>query len=104
MSLPAAFVRDAERLIPQDRRFTDALSTLAFGTDASFYRLIPKLVIRVESEDEVVELLHLARRDQVAVTVRAAGTSQVRNEKGDRQVGVSPAWISGGKSRIADQR
>ena len=75
MSLPAAFVRDAERLIPQDRRFTDALSTLAFGTDASFYRLIPKLVIRVESEDEVVELLRLARRDQVAVTFRAAGTS-----------------------------
>ncbi|OZY63809.1 FAD-binding and (Fe-S)-binding domain-containing protein [Pseudomonas fragi] len=75
MSLPAAFVRDAERLIPQDRRFTDALSTLAFGTDASFYRLIPKLVIRVESEDEVVELLRLARRDQVSVTFRAAGTS-----------------------------
>ncbi|MES2870539.1 MAG: FAD-binding and (Fe-S)-binding domain-containing protein [Pseudomonadota bacterium] len=75
MSLPAAFVRDAERLIPQDRRFTDALSTLAFGTDASFYRLIPKLVVRVESEDEVVELLRLARRDQVPVTFRAAGTS-----------------------------
>ena len=74
MSLPAAFVRDAERLIPEDRRFTDALSTLAFGTDASFYRLIPKLVIRVESEDEVVELLRLARRDQVSVTFRAAGT------------------------------
>ena len=75
MSLPAAFARDAERLIPQDRRFTDPLSTLAFGTDASFYRLIPKLVIRVESEDEVVELLRLARRDRVAVTFRAAGTS-----------------------------
>ena len=75
MSLPAAFVRDAERLIPQDRRFNDPLSTLAFGTDASFYRLIPKLVIRVESEDEVVELLRLARRDQVSVTFRAAGTS-----------------------------
>ena len=75
MSLPAAFVRDAERLISQDRRFNDPLSTLAFGTDASFYRLIPKLVIRVESEDEVVELLSLARRDQVSVTFRAAGTS-----------------------------
>ena len=75
MSLPAEFVRDAERLIPQDRRFNDPLSTLAFGTDASFYRLIPKLVIRVESEDEVVELLKLARRDQVSVTFRAAGTS-----------------------------
>ena len=75
MSLPVTFARDTERLIPQDRRFTDALSTLAFGTDASFYRLIPKLVIRVESEDEVVELLRLARRDQVPVTFRAAGTS-----------------------------
>lgn len=75
MSLPAAFLRDTERLIPQDRRFTDALSTLAFGTDASFYRLIPKLVVRVESEDEVVELLRLARRDNVSVTFRAAGTS-----------------------------
>ncbi|MGE8348212.1 FAD-binding and (Fe-S)-binding domain-containing protein [Pseudomonas helleri] len=75
MSLPATFTRDAERLIPHDRRFTDPLSTLAFGTDASFYRLIPQLVIRVESEDEVVELLNLARRDQVPVTFRAAGTS-----------------------------
>ncbi|MGO2710618.1 FAD-binding and (Fe-S)-binding domain-containing protein [Pseudomonas helleri] len=75
MSLPATFTRDAERLIPDDRRFTDPLSTLAFGTDASFYRLIPQLVIRVESEDEVVELLNLARRDQVPVTFRTAGTS-----------------------------
>lgn len=75
MSLPAAFLRDAQQLIPQERRFDDPLSTLAFGTDASFYRLIPKLVIRVESEDEVVTLLQLAQRDRVPVTFRAAGTS-----------------------------
>lgn len=75
MSLPAAFLRDAQQLIPPERRFDDPLSTLAFGTDASFYRLIPKLVVRVESEDEVVALLQLARRDQVPVTFRAAGTS-----------------------------
>ncbi|MDB6145502.1 MAG: FAD/FMN-dependent dehydrogenase [Pseudomonas sp.] len=75
MSLPAAFVREAERLIPKNRRFDDPLSTLAFGTDASFYRLIPKLVIRVESEDEVVALLKLAQAEKVPVTFRAAGTS-----------------------------
>src|SRR5574343_242282 len=66
MSLPAAFLHTVERLIPRDRRFDDALSTLAFGTDASFYRLIPKLVVRVESEAEVIALLK---------AVRAAGTS-----------------------------
>ncbi|KAF1005410.1 MAG: hypothetical protein GAK32_02640 [Pseudomonas fluorescens] len=75
MSLPAAFLTDVAQLIPKDRRFDDPLSTLAFGTDASFYRLIPQLVVRVESEDEVVALLQLARRDQVPVTFRAAGTS-----------------------------
>src|SRR5450830_655451 len=75
MSLPQPFLHAVERLIPRERRFDDPLSTLAFGTDASFYRLIPKLVIRVESEDEVVALLKLASRDQVPVTFRAAGTS-----------------------------
>ncbi|HYQ39360.1 MAG TPA: FAD-binding oxidoreductase, partial [Pseudomonas sp.] len=75
MSLPASFISAVERLIPRERRFDDPLSTLAFGTDASFYRLIPQLVLRVESEAEVVELLKLADAQRVAVTFRAAGTS-----------------------------
>jgi D-lactate dehydrogenase len=75
MSLPAAFLTAVERLIPTDRRFDDPLSTLAFGTDASFYRLIPKLVVRVEAELEVVDLLKLASAHQMPVTFRAAGTS-----------------------------
>ena len=51
-----SFLETVERLIPRERRFDDPLSTLAFGTDASFYRLIPKLVLRVESEDEVAAI------------------------------------------------
>ncbi|WP_449432596.1 FAD-binding and (Fe-S)-binding domain-containing protein [Pseudomonas putida] len=73
--LPATFTTAVARLIPRERRFDDALSTLAFGTDASFYRLIPKLVVRVEAEHEVVALLKLAAADRVPVTFRAAGTS-----------------------------
>ena len=55
-SLPTNFSHSIKLLIPESRRFTDPMSTLAFGTDASFYRLIPKLVVRVESEDEVVAI------------------------------------------------
>ncbi len=73
--LPAAFLAEVERLIPAEGRFDDPLSTLAFGTDASFYRLIPKLVVRVESEAEVIALLKLAHAENVPVTFRAAGTS-----------------------------
>jgi D-lactate dehydrogenase len=75
MSLPSAFLTAVHRLIPAERRFDDPLSTLAFGTDASFYRLIPKLVVRVEAELEVVDLLKLAGMHRVPVTFRAAGTS-----------------------------
>jgi len=75
MSLPAEFLAATRQLIPSERLFDDALSTLAFGTDASFYRLIPRLVVRVESEQEVVVLLRLAAAYGVAVTFRAAGTS-----------------------------
>ena len=75
MSLPVTFLAAVERLIPRHRRFDDQLSTLAFGTDASFYRLIPKLVLRVESEAEVIQLLQLAGSHRVPATFRAAGTS-----------------------------
>jgi len=74
-ALPSEFLAAVERLIPAERRFDDPLSTLAFGTDASFYRLVPKLVVRVESEAEVVGLLELAHAQRVPVTFRAAGTS-----------------------------
>lgn len=40
---------------PQDRVFDDPLRTLVYGTDASFYRLVPRVVVHVESEDEVIK-------------------------------------------------
>lgn len=61
--------------IPESRLITDPLRTLAYGTDASFYRLIPQLVVRVESELEVVRLIKLANEQGTPLTFRAAGTS-----------------------------
>ena len=61
--------------IPQERLYTDALRTHAYGTDASFYRLNPKAVVKVETEEEVVNVLHAAREHHTPVTFRAAGTS-----------------------------
>ncbi|MBO4842127.1 MAG: FAD-binding oxidoreductase [Bacteroidales bacterium] len=62
-------------VIPKERMFHDALSTLAYGTDASFYRLIPKLVIRARDEREIAAILHQADAMNIPVTFRAAGTS-----------------------------
>lgn len=62
-------------MIPAQRLISDPLRRLAYGTDASFYRLVPRLVVVVEREDEVVGLLALCRSLEVPVTFRAAGTS-----------------------------
>ena len=61
--------------IPESRVFIDPLRTLAWGTDASFYRLTPKIVVKARSVDEVVLLLAASREHGVPLTFRAAGTS-----------------------------
>jgi len=62
-------------VIPGEHLITDPLRTLAFGTDASFYRLIPRLVVKAENEAQVAAVLDAAHRQGRAVTFRAAGTS-----------------------------
>ena len=61
--------------IPQDRIYTDELRRFAWGTDAGFYRLVPKIVVRAKDEQEVAQLLRTATSEGVPVTFRAAGTS-----------------------------
>lgn len=70
-----SFLHDIARFIPGDRLYTDELRRLAWGTDAGFYRLIPQIVIRSDSEEEVSMLLKVADKYQLPVTFRAAGTS-----------------------------
>ncbi len=69
------FYKKIEKTISKQRLITDPLLTVAFGTDASFYRLIPKIVINVETEGEVQLILHEASQRRLPVTFRAAGTS-----------------------------
>ncbi len=67
--------RQLVSFIPESRLVSDPLRTLAYGTDASFYRLIPKLVVEVADENEVARTLRVAGERNTPVTFRAAGTS-----------------------------
>ncbi len=55
--------------------YTDDMRTLAWGTDAGFYRRLPQVVVRSLNEQEVSQLLALAHEMKLPVTFRAAGTS-----------------------------
>ena len=69
------FYDKVKTLIPKERLFHDSLSTLAFGTDASFYRYTPKLVIKAQNNAEIQHILKNAWEMGIPVTFRAAGTS-----------------------------
>ena len=71
----AAFLADIRKFIPSDRIYTDELRTLGWGTDASFYRQIPKIVIRSDGEEEVSRIVTACAKRHLPFTFRAAGTS-----------------------------
>jgi len=71
----SAFKEEATQIVPKERIVDDQVRTFAYSTDASFYRLEPKMVVKVHNEAEVSELLRLAHKHETPVTFRAAGTS-----------------------------
>ena len=69
------YLTSISQIIDKDSLYTDDLRRLAWGTDAGFYKLVPKLVVRSKSENEVAEILKAVSKHKVPVTFRAAGTS-----------------------------
>ncbi|EOA6602939.1 FAD-binding and (Fe-S)-binding domain-containing protein [Vibrio vulnificus] len=61
--------------IEQERIITQEAKRLAYGTDASFYRLVPKIVLRLKDLQEVIFAIQSCRELHVPCTFRAAGTS-----------------------------
>jgi len=68
-------IKALKRQLPARQVVTDELRRLAYGTDASFYRLVPEVVVIVENEEELRTVLALAREHGRPATFRAAGTS-----------------------------
>jgi D-lactate dehydrogenase len=68
-------IQALQQHLPKSQVITDELRLLAYGSDASFYRLTPEVIAIVESENELKSVLTAARQNNRPVTFRAAGTS-----------------------------
>ena len=51
------------------------INSLAWGTDAGFYRLLPQTVVHPDSEADIIRLIQQANNEHRHITWRAAGTS-----------------------------
>lgn len=67
--------RFLKRNLVRGKIFTRHVDLLSKGTDASFYRLIPQLVVRVESEQEAVCVIKACYSAGIPLTFKAGGTS-----------------------------
>lgn len=53
----------------------ELINSLAWGTDAGFYRLLPQTVVHPDSESDIINLIQQANNEHRHITWRAAGTS-----------------------------
>ncbi len=69
------FLEKIDTILPKERIFEDYFHRVAYGTDSSFYRLIPKVVVIVENANEIKDILKLCDSLELPLTFRAAGSS-----------------------------
>jgi D-lactate dehydrogenase len=66
---------ELERLLGADRVLARASDLVRYASDASPYRLFPKVVVMAHDADDVAKVLAYGRRSGVPVVFRAGGTS-----------------------------
>lgn len=69
------FIIELKTKLAGEQIIQDEMLCYAYSTDASMYRMVPKVVVVVHSEREVIEVIKLASLHGAKLTFRAAGTS-----------------------------
>ena len=107
------------QVIDADRVLTRLIDRIAFASDASVYRLIPRAVVLSRGVEEIQSLFRFSHEQRIPLTFRAAGTSlsgqavtdgilvevarhwrNARAEDGGRSVRVQPGVIGGHVNRM----
>ena len=73
--IPKGFIQTIRTILPKTGIIEDISRRRAHATDASFYQLIPQLVLQISSIEQMQAVLKASHTHQVSVTFRAAGTS-----------------------------
>lgn len=70
-------------LLGEEQVLYKALDLIRYATDASPYRMIPKVVVTPTSEEQVLAIFKYSREKQIPVTIRASGSSLSGQAQGD---------------------
>ncbi|KFZ36071.1 FAD-linked oxidase [Shewanella mangrovi] len=70
-----AVVQDLRHSLGESAVSDDPVRRFAWSTDASYFRIVPEVVVHAENLEQVKQTLAVARKHKAPVTFRAAGTS-----------------------------
>ncbi len=70
-----AVIRDLRKQLGEAAVSDDPVRRFAWSTDASYFRIVPEVVVHAEELEQVKRTLAVARSYGAPVTFRAAGTS-----------------------------
>jgi FAD/FMN-containing dehydrogenase/Fe-S oxidoreductase len=70
-----AIARDLRTAIGSEKVQNDYSTLIAYAVDASIYRMLPKAVVLVESEEDIAATIRYAVQRGIPLTPRAAGTN-----------------------------
>jgi D-lactate dehydrogenase len=91
---PRRLREDLVALLGAECVLTRPIDLVRYATDASPYRLFPKVVVIARNVDDVRKVLEYARQQHESVTFRAAGTSLSGQAQGDGiLVDVRRHWV-----------
>lgn len=68
-------LRSLKSALSRDSIFNNLISRYAYSRDAGFYRMLPSLVIKAQTIDDVSAVFQYASRSKRSVVFRAGGTS-----------------------------
>jgi D-lactate dehydrogenase len=80
---PEPLRRDLETLLGPGRVLPRVLDLVRYASDASPYRLVPRVVVMAHGADDVAKVLSFGRRSGIPVTLRSGGTSLNGQAQGD---------------------
>jgi FAD/FMN-containing dehydrogenase/Fe-S oxidoreductase len=76
-------LKDLERMFDTGRVLSDTPAITAYSIDAGIYKVPPQAVVIIESYDDIEKALTYARKHQVPLTARSAGTNVTGNAIGE---------------------
>lgn len=81
--------------LAQQQIVENELLKYAYSTDASLYRMVPKLILIVKNEVEIIKIIKLANQYNIKLTFRTAGTSLSGQAVTDQVLVVlaADAWL-----------